>query len=112
MTIKLEQIAKDMFVEYAYKETGKRVNWEYLSTDRKLAWMKEVVDIYSMVIDQIEPMLELKVSKLGHSTTYERAFLQGESFENFRCTSLINSLKSEIGEQFQSNKDWYDHSAK
>ena len=105
--MKLENLAADKFIEYAFKQTGKTVNWRYLSDERKLAWIREFVDMYLLIIDQIVPILDLKVSKLGHSTTYEKAFLSGESFENFRCTSLISNLKTEIEEQYNKLQEDY-----
>jgi hypothetical protein len=105
--MKLENLAADKFIEYAFKQTGKTVNWRYLSDERKLAWIREFVDIYIMVIDQIEPLLKLKPSGLGMVTSHERAWSQGENFENFRCTSLISNLKTEIEEQYNKLQEDY-----
>jgi hypothetical protein len=101
MNIKLENLAKDMFLNYAYRKTGVHPNWQYLSPERRLAWMREVSDIFEMCLQHLGDSITLPPSIGMPAASYEKGFLAGQSFENKRLAAKIQSIKNNIEEQIE-----------
>lgn len=105
---KLEHIAQKMFTDFAYKHTGVWLDWNYLSPERKLAWVKEVEFTYQTCLDLLQQEVKpyLHVSPGGSS--YEKGFMAGQSFEARRIDGKIQYLKKELEKQIDLLKELYD----
>jgi len=101
----LEQIARKMFIEFSRRRTGLALDWRYISKERKLSWMKEVVEIFDMCLNDLDKELELPHIGLTGAASFEKGFVAGQKFENNRIRQRVEYLKTWLDEQYRE----YEH---
>ncbi len=74
----LEVLAKEMFDRYAERVAGHRSSWDYLSKDRKIAWMQEVI----IMLDHLNGNFRASINKKPQPT-------RGSGFENGLCAGIL-----------------------
>lgn len=94
----LEGMAHDLFLKFALKETGRPANWAYLSDNRKLEWMKEVMIMANHFLlefkKQIKP-LPLPTANRPQ-TSYESGFYQGQVSERSNFHRILEETHQEL----------------
>lgn len=105
--LKLENIAKQMFLDYARRKTGITPDWRYLNAERKLAWMREVGEIFNMCLDYVHIDVAQPPSRGIPSASYEKGFLAGEAFENKRLQARLDLLKQNLNQQIEDFENDY-----
>jgi hypothetical protein len=99
---KLEGLAREMFTKFSVLETGKQGNWDYLSNERKLAWMKDVGMIASYVL--VEVKKEFRPLPRGNANSvYESAYMEGVRSERTYNIDTINKVEQDLVEQLESS---------
>lgn len=104
---KVEYAAQQMFVDYAFKTTGKILDWNYLSPDRRLEWIKEVVNIYFTLLNDIEKDLKAFLQPANPVASYEKGFIAGQKHESHRLSEKVDYLRKSINEQYENIKERY-----
>lgn len=92
----LEQIAKKMFSDFAYKNAGHYLDWRFLSSERKLAWMTEVADTYLECLNQVKDTLNVGKLPNPGMASYEKGFIAGQAQEARRLSERIEFLEDYI----------------
>lgn len=102
-TKSLEQIAKKMFVDFAMRKSGLWLDWRYLSSERRLSWVKEVSETMLECITVLEKDLTLPPQPASpfSSGGYERGFVAGQEREWNRAKLRLETMKEQINNQLQ-----------
>lgn len=103
----LEQLAKELFEEFSFRETGRIASWSYLSKPRKIEWMKEILHVHeylsSKLIEQVKPVPNLS----SVNTTWAQGFNEGVRSERIQFITLVANIHQELLDeldQFQERK--------
>lgn len=102
---KLETIAQQMFIDYCLKKTGVRLDWRYLSAERKLRWMTDVADTFDAALDEIQKeLMDTTVPSHG-AASYEKGFNAGRKQEISRLISKIELIRDLLECQLDDFKE-------
>lgn len=106
----LEGMARELFNRYAAR-VGVEANWNYLSDDRKLVWMKDVMLLADYFMENLK--LEMKpIPTNGKSNTvYEAGFNDGVKSERTSFTVLIEELHGKLLDEYQDFQYSVDESS-
>lgn len=100
----LEDFARKLFIDYAYRQTGTHLDWRYLSSERKLSWLQEVATIFNSCLESLEKDILIPSTGISGLASYERGFLSGQQHENLRLSQKIETLKLEVQRQLEEFK--------
>lgn len=100
----LEGIARDLFTKFHMKETGKVGNWDYLSDERKLAWMQDVMHIADFIIKEIKSEIRPLPISTSTGTAYESGFMAGLRSERIQNEKIINAIEEDLIEQLETSQ--------
>lgn len=100
----LEGIARELFTKFHLKETGKNGNWDYLSDERKLAWMQDVCNIASSIIKEIKTEFRPLPVSTKTSTAYESGYMEGMRFERTYNQNIISKIEENLVDQLDNSK--------
>ena len=105
----LETIAKGMFENYSKMRTNKVANWNYLNSERKIVWMKDVLlisDYYANILRNLRPVHSPGVKKF--LTSFSLGYDQGIKVERSTLISMIDnfntSLKNDLEDYLEYSK--------
>ena len=99
----LEGIARELFTKFHLKETGKQGNWDYLSNERKLAWMQDVYLIADTLIKDIKAEFRpLPINKMN--TVYESGYIEGVRYERIFIEKVITEIEENLLTQLENSK--------
>lgn len=98
----LEQIAKQMFSDYAMRQSGHYLDWRLLSSERKLAWLSEVASIYVECLESLRQDLSLGKLPMPGAGSYERGFVAGQAHEAHRLSERTNVMAEYVKEQLDT----------
>jgi hypothetical protein len=97
----LEGMALELFNKFSVKETGKVGNWQYLSDQRKLEWMKEVLIMakyfHGEVLKTIKPM----PNNPRIETVYASGYADGSRSERIYMVTLIEDQLQKLVDEFE-----------
>lgn len=101
----LESLAAQAFERYAKLTTGQKANWEYLSDERKEAWMKEVI----FYIEHISKRLKTKFKPVppasnANAGAYTAGYNDGIATERLSITNFIAMLDKDYVAQLEDFK--------
>lgn len=100
----LEGLAREMFAKFSLMETGRQGNWDYLSDERKLAWMQDVAEIADFIIKEVKSEFKpLPVSSKA-GTVYESGYMEGVRSERVQCMNVIDAIEDDLVEQLESSR--------
>lgn len=97
--LKLENFAKQLFMDYAYRKTGVHPDWRLLNPERKLAWMQEVTEVFDACLKNINDTLALPPSIGLPAASYEKGFLAGQVMENKRLQVRLEGIMNDLEKQ-------------
>ena len=100
----LEGIARELFTKFHLKETGKHGDWDYLSDERKLAWMQDVCNIASAIIKEIKTEFRPLPSGIKINTVYESGFMEGLRSERISYQNIITEIEENLVDQLENSK--------
>lgn len=84
-----------MFERFCKEETGFDGNWEYLSDERKAAWMEEALLSIELVINTMQQAVKPIPTPHKFETVWAQGFFSGQSSERTEFIGhLHNTLKS------------------
>lgn len=97
----LEGMARDLFVKFSIRETGKAADWNYLGDRRKLEWMKEVLIMAKHFLDELHTEIKpLPVNQKG-STSYEFGYNDGMRSERAAILLLVENKLQKLVDEYE-----------
>jgi hypothetical protein len=102
--MKLQELAKNAFTKFA-NNSNMTCNWNYLSKERKLVWMKEILDLNKLLIDNIKldirAVPEYKVGMSG----LEAGVNEGRRKERMQLKQQLDDYYNSMVEEFNRFND-------
>lgn len=99
----IEKIAEQMFKDFAMRRTGMWLDWRYLSSERRLAWVKEVSENLTECLNILEKDLTPKpIAKMPVMGGYERGWVVGQEQEWNRIKLRIEAMQEQIKSQVEA----------
>ena len=100
----LQGLAREKFEEFAIRETGRTANWDYLSDERKLRWMKDIFKIASYLVHEImkdfKPLRNEKAS-----TSFEAGYNEGVRSERASHITIISQIQQTLVDELCDFED-------
>lgn len=100
----LEGIARELFTKFHLKETGKHGDWDYLSDERKLAWMQDVCWIASSIIKEIKTEFRPLPISTKTNTVYESGYMEGVRSERIYNQNVVSEIEENLIDQLDNSK--------
>jgi hypothetical protein len=98
--ILIEKLAKKAFEDYCNKNKLKGY-WSTLSTERKLVWISEIVDIYKLISNEIKDNIKpVANSKIGQAS-FEKGYQAGVKSERMKFIGQLLDVDNEIEKQIK-----------
>jgi hypothetical protein len=98
---RLEGMALELFNKFSVRETGKQGNWQYLSNERKLEWMKEVLIMakyfHSEVLATVKPL----PNNQKIETVYASGYSDGVRTERTYLVSLFEDQLQKLLDEYE-----------
>lgn len=99
----VERLAKEAFERYVLATTGKDAFWVYLSTDRKIAWMKEVIFFMDFLASSLHKKFK-PIPPQENNNVYANGYFNGLATERASMIELIQYLKQDLKRQLEEYK--------
>lgn len=97
---KLEGMAAELFLKFSIQETGKAANWVYLSKERKIEWMKDVLVMANHFLETLQS--EFKPwGKIQGQTVYEAALIEGARAERISNQQTIEQIYKDLNDELE-----------
>jgi len=100
----LEGLARTLFTKFSIRETGKTSNWDYLSDERKLAWMQDVATIASYIIKEIKSNFKPLPNGTPSMTVYDSGHLAGIRAERILNENIICDIEEDLVDDLENSK--------
>jgi len=101
----LEELAKELFIRFGLRETGTEPNWDYLHQDRKLEWMKEVLEIADQVLLSLKEHQKIPAQhNTAFNTSWANGYAQGLKDERVNLITQIDDIHNDLLDQLQDYK--------
>lgn len=98
----LEVLARQMFERYAERTVGHRSRWDYLSKERKLAWMQEVLVLTDFFIENLYSKINKLPTPSQGQSGFENGMASGILQERREMKNFIHFLDSELKKDLES----------
>ena len=99
----LEQLAKEAFDRFCVL-TGEKANWIYISEDRKIAWMKEVIFLSDFFSEKMREKFK-RVPEINPQTgSFALGYNQGIAMERTATINFIEYVDNDLKEQLDQYK--------
>lgn len=98
----IEVLAKGLFQRYSMKMDGVIYNWQYLSRERQIEWMKEVIIHTEFLLKNIRDRIKPIPASSNNPASYEIGFLAGQQNERLKFIKILESLDSDLKNQLDS----------
>lgn len=105
--MKLEVYAARIFEEYT-EQQGLEGRWEYLSSSRKMAWIKEAHYLLRSSIQELSTSFK-PLPKMNPQASFEMGYNQGMSTERNATLSYIEFLITDLGQQYSQLEEKYNN---
>lgn len=96
----LETLAREVFDRFA-KNSGSKADWNYLSEERKLAWMQDVLLISEYFLNDVKSQLKPIPFNQKFSTVYETAYNEGLRSERVAFTTLVEDVHKKLLDEYE-----------
>ena len=101
----LEVLAKEMFERYAVRVAGHKSNWDYISDERKLAWMEEVLVMSDYFIENFRANLNKKPTPIRGNSGFENGHAAGVIKERQETLNFIQHLDEQLKKDLEELKN-------
>ncbi len=95
----LELLAIDLFNRFSLKQNGRSYDWNYLSRDRQIEWMKEVVINLEFVLDKVRGKIKLPPGSASNEAAYGAGFKDGLRTKHLEIMQVIDDLDQNLKAQ-------------
>lgn len=99
----LEGMAREIFNRYAAR-SGVKADWNYLSTERKLVWMQDILLLSEYFLTELKGTIKPIPSNLKSTTVYESGFNDGVRSERTSFTVLVEELHEKLLDEYDNLK--------
>ena len=96
----LEEIASSMFERFAVIETGQQADWNYLSHERKKAWISDVITIATYVLEELQGVVKPTDIPPKVATSYQMGYTHGQSVERTQFITVLQQCKEQLEAEF------------
>lgn len=96
----LEGMAMEIFARYANK-SGVKADWRYLSDERKLVWMQDILLLSEYFLDNLKAEMKPIPSNQRSNTVYESGFNDGVRSERTSFAVLVDELHERLLDEYQ-----------
>jgi hypothetical protein len=103
--MKLEVYAARIFEEYV-KQQGIDGHWDYLSSTRKLNWIKEANFLMRSSIQELSKCFK-PLPKSNPQASYEAGYQHGMATERNSLLSYVEYLSQDLEQQYRQLEDKY-----
>lgn len=97
----LEELTRDLFINYSMRKLGRKVDWNRLSYDRRIAWMDDTYGILKEILELVEDSIENKDPVKQPQASFEAGLLSGTQRENNRIKNTIKNMNDFYFKQLQ-----------
>lgn len=104
----LDGMARDLFNKFSMRETGKLGDWSYLSAERRLEWMKEVLIMAKYFLDEIHTQIKPLPNNQQSTTAYELGYNNGVRSERAAFITLVEDKLQKLVDEFKD----FEHTTK
>lgn len=99
----LEGLARELFTRFA-ENSEVSADWDYLSDERKLAWMQDVLTISNYFLGNMKSEIKPIPNIQKFSTVYEAAYNDGLRSERVAVTSLVENIHKKLLDEYEDFK--------
>jgi hypothetical protein len=96
----LEGMAREIFIRYAEK-SGVKADWNYLSDNRKLVWMKDILLLSEYFLTNLKNEIKPIPSNKKSTTVYESGFNDGVRSERTSFLVLVDELHEKLLDEYE-----------
>ncbi len=97
----LEGMAREIFNRYAAK-SGVKANWDYISAERKLVWMKDIILLSNYFLENLKAeMKPIPANNLKPNTVYESGFNDGVRSERTSFAVLVDTIHETLLDKYE-----------
>lgn len=99
----LESLAAQAFERFA-KLKGQKADWTYLSEERKVAWMKEMIFFIEHISDRLKTKFKAPPRSNPNGGAYATGFNDGLTTERLSITNFIEMLDEDYKDQLDQRE--------
>lgn len=96
----ISELASELFKEYARKENSK-ASWYYLSSERKLEWMKETVTLCERILTKVENDIKPIGPSSKLDTNYAIGYRDAQIIERESFKKLLKDTKDRLNKELE-----------
>ena len=98
---KLEVLAQQAFSNYSMKYTGKVASWQHLSNERKVEWMRDVLDILCTFTTELKKEIRPVKPDSPLDPIFTKGMNKGIREERFSFLKKIEALEESFLQQLE-----------
>lgn len=98
----IETLAIGLFNRFSQKKDGRTYDWNYLSKDRQIEWMKEAVIHTEFLLKNIRDRVKPVPGPSSNPASYELGFLAGQQSERMKFIQLLEYLDQDLKNQLSN----------
>jgi hypothetical protein len=95
----LEGMAKELFEKFAFKETGKVLQWKHLDDDRKIEWIRDVFEVADYYMEELRSQLKPLPVNPKSDTVYGSGINDGMRAERIYTHQLMEDIHRGLADQ-------------
>lgn len=99
----LNGMARELFNRYS-EQHGVMANWEYLSSERKAAWMKDALFVAKYYLENLKAEIKPIPPNVKSATVYEAGFNDGVRSERTSFNVLVEDLYENLITEYEHFK--------
>ena len=96
----LEAMAAELFHSFARME-GKPADWNYLSAERKKAWIRDVMVMARYFVVQLQKEVKPMPNRNSH-TSFEAGFVAGQKSERLAFQQLVEEIYNKLEQEYDA----------
>jgi hypothetical protein len=96
----LERMASELFHSFARME-GREANWDYLSEERKKAWIRDVMVMARYFVVQLQKEVKPMPNRNAH-TSFESGFVAGQKSERLAFQQLVEEIYNQLENEYDA----------
>lgn len=97
----LEKLAKDLFINYAASVGDIRANWNFLSSARKLNWMKDALNFSEYYTNKLVLTIKPQETNATIKTSYGLGFEMAAKNEAKRLVEKVKQTHQELVNDYE-----------
>lgn len=99
----LELMAAELFHSFARME-NRPADWQYLSPERKKAWIKDIMVIARYFMIQLQKEVKPMPNRNSH-TSFEAGFMAGQKSERQAFQQLVEELYEQLEREYDISQE-------